>query len=246
MSRNLCVDWGNTNVKAAIFENDKIQKQVVFTADTVIENISSLIATYQPTNAILSSVTKDSDELAQLLKTKVKHYIKVDGHTRVPINNAYLSQDTLGADRLALVVGAHVLNNDKNNLVISLGTCITYNLIQKNKTFRGGAISPGWNMRLKAMHQFTGMLPEVAPDEDALLVGYDTETCLQSGALNGMAAEIDCIIKEYEAQYSDFNAILTGGDAPTFARKLKSKIFADPDLLLKGLNIILKHNVESH
>jgi type III pantothenate kinase len=61
-----------------------------------------------------------------------------------------------------------------------------------------------------------------------------------------MAAEIDGMIKAFEEQYQDFNAILTGGDAPLFARKLKSKIFADPDLLLKGLNIILNYNVASH
>lgn len=246
MSVNLCIDWGNTNVKAAIFENDRIQKQLSFTADEALEKVSSLISIYNPANAIMSSVANHSQEFVHQVKSKVKNFILVDGHTRVPINNAYLTPDTLGGDRLALVVGAYSLHSDKNNLVIGLGTCITYNLIQKNKTFRGGAISPGLNMRLKAMHQFTGKLPEVAADEDALLVGYDTETCMQSGAVNGMAAEIDCIIKDYEEQYSDFNAILTGGDAPTFARKLKSKIFADPDLLLKGLNIILKHNVESH
>ncbi|MES2702554.1 MAG: type III pantothenate kinase [Bacteroidota bacterium] len=245
MSINLCIDWGNTNIKAAVIQDDKIQKQVSCTEANALEMVSSLISLYQPEYGIMSAVAKHSDQFVSLVKSKVKHFIKVDGYTKTPINNAYLSADTLGADRLALVVGAYMLHGGKDNLVVSLGTCITYNLIQQNKTFRGGAISPGLHMRLKAMHKFTDGLPEVKPDEDALLLGYDTETCLQSGATNGMAAEIDGMITTYSEKYTDFNAILTGGDAPLFARKLKSKIFADPDLLLKGLNLILNYNVAS-
>jgi type III pantothenate kinase len=99
-------------------------------------------------------------------------------------------------------------------------------------------------MRLKAMNTFTSKLPQITTLEDEpLLLGYDTDTCLQSGVVNGMAAEIDGMIRAYEERYPDFNAILTGGDAPYFVAKLKSKIFADPDLLLKGLNLILNHNV---
>jgi type III pantothenate kinase len=245
MSINLCVDWGNTNVKAAIFDNDTLHKQFIFSETAALEQITSIINLFQPTKAIASSVKKGNEEFKHLLKSKIPSFMMLDGYTRLPIMNAYLSPETLGPDRIALVTAAHVLNPDKNNLVISLGTCATYNLVQKNKTFRGGAISPGLRMRLKAMHSFTDQLPEVAPDEDALLLGFDTETCMQSGAVNGMAAEIDGIIKSYSEQYPDFNAILTGGDAPFFATKIKSKIFADPDLLFKGLNLILNYNVSS-
>jgi type III pantothenate kinase len=243
MSVNLCIDWGNTHVKAAIFDNDKLQKQFSFAAEPATEKVTEIIDTYNPVKAILCSVVDHSDELGHMVKSKIKSFIKLDGYTRVPINNAYLSTDTLGADRLALVCGAHTTHPDKNNLVISLGTCITYNLMQKNKTFRGGAISPGMHMRLKAMHSFTDRLPEVSTDGDLLLLGYDTPSCMRSGAIFGMAAEIDGMISNYEKQYPEFNAILTGGDAPYFASKLKSKIFADPDLLLKGLNLIINYNV---
>jgi type III pantothenate kinase len=244
MSLNLCIDWGNTNVKAAIIADDKIQHQVTFNAENALEEISGLLEKYSPAKAILCAVTEKSGEVAHLLKSKLPMTVVMEGDTNVPINNAYLSQETLGPDRLALVNAAHFAYPDKNNLVVSLGTCITYNLVQKNKTFRGGAISPGLHMRLKAMTAFTDKLPEVKVlDDDPLLLGYDTDTCLQSGAANGMAAEIDGMVKAYEDRYPDFNAILTGGDAPYFATKLKSKIFADPDLLLKGLNLILNHNV---
>ena len=243
MSVNLCIDWGNTNVKAAIFDNDVLKKQLTFSGEAALEQVSDMLDAWKPSKAILCSVVNHSEEVEQLLSSKIKSLVKLDNRTRLPIMNAYASPDTLGPDRIALICGAHALYPDKNNLVIALGTCITYNLMQKNKTFRGGAISPGLQMRLMAMNVFTDKLPEVPANTELIFLGYDTPTCMLSGAVYGIAAEIDGISGEYERQYPDFNAILTGGDAPFFATKLKSKIFADPDLLLKGLNLILNYNV---
>lgn len=244
MSLNLCIDWGNTNVKAALFVDDKIQDTIMIDADQAATHIAQLLDKHKPEKAIICSVTEESAETELLLKNKLPSTVVMTGETNTPINNAYLSSDTLGPDRLALVTAAYILHPGKDNLVISMGTCVTYNLIPKTKTFRGGAISPGLRMRLKAMHDYTGKLPELSePDTDAILLGYDTETCMQSGAVNGLAAEIDGMIQSYSERYTDFNAILTGGDAPYFATKVKSKIFADPDLLMKGLNLILNHNV---
>ncbi len=243
MSVNLCVDWGNSSIKAAIFDNDTLQKQYSFTSEQALEKVSYMLETYNPVKAILCSVVRHDDEVEQLIKSKIKTLVVLDGYTRTPINNAYLSPESLGPDRLALVVGAHMQYPNNNNLVICLGTCITYNLVQKTKTFRGGAISPGMQMRLEAMNTLTDKLPEVSVNGDLMLLGYDTETCMRSGAVLGMAAEIDGMIREFAGQYPDFNAILTGGDAPFFASKIKSKIFVDPDLLLKGLNLILNYNV---
>jgi len=243
MSVNLCIDWGNTNVKAAIFDNDTLQKQFVFSHEEALEKVTSMINLYHPAKAIVCSVAHPSDELENLVRSNIKSTIILDSNTRLPIHNAYLSSDSLGPDRIALVTGAHMLYPDKNNLVISLGTCITYNFVQKNKMFRGGAISPGLQMRLNAMHTFTSKLPQINMGNELVLLGYDTDSCMRSGAAFGIEFEINGMVAEYAKQYPDFNAILTGGDAPFFAGKIKSKIFADPDLLLKGLNLILNYNV---
>ena len=245
MSVNLCIDWGNTSVKAAIFNDDSLQKQFNFSAEEAMEKVTSIINQYQPAKAIVCSVVKQSSELEEFVRSQIKSTVVLDSNTRLPIYNGYLSADTLGPDRLALVSAAHVLYPGNNNLVISAGTCITYNFVTKNKMFRGGAISPGMQMRLNAMHSFTGKLPKVDMEGELILLGYDTATCMRSGAAYGIAFEIDGMVAEYAATQPDFNAILTGGDAPFFASKIKSKIFADPDLLLKGLNLILNHNVSS-
>lgn len=246
MRPNICIDWGNRYVKVALFHGEEEQNMLerwVFSSAEAGERLEEILQNHQPAKGILCTVTEESREWESLLDSSLKAFLKLNNDTRVPMMNAYTSSETLGADRLGLAVGAHSLYPQYNNLVICLGTCITYNFIQKGKAFRGGAISPGLQMRLDALHHFTSQLPRVSLNGETLLLGYDTETCIRGGAVFGMAAEIDGMIEAYSAQYSDFNAILTGGDAPFFEGKIKSKIFADPDLLLKGLQLILNYNV---
>ncbi len=145
MSLNLCIDWGNSQVKVAIFDNDTIQKQFAFPEESALEKVSSLIDAHSPVKAKLlcSLLFIHDDELTHLLKSKIKSFLKLDSFTRLPVNNAYMSPETLGPDRLALVCGAFALYPGKNNLAISLGTCITYNLLQKNRTFTRWFLFPG-------------------------------------------------------------------------------------------------------
>ena len=239
----LCIDWGNSFVKAALFDADhKITLHQTWTADEALASIKGLVERNKPDASILCSVVEHPKEVETFLAEHTR-FILLDNSTRVPIINAYRSAETLGADRLAMVVAINKEHPDKNNLVIALGTCVTYNFIATNRAFRGGAISPGLEMRLKAMHDYTGKLPEVTREGDLILLGYDTETCMRSGAVYGMGAEIHGMIRAYSAEYPEFNAVLTGGDAAFFARQLKNKIFAAPDLVLKGLILILEHNV---
>ena len=156
--------------------------------------------------------------------------------------NAYNSTGTLGMDRIALSVGMQDLYPQKNNLVICLGTAITYNFSQIHGIFRGGNITPGMKMRFKALNEFTDKLPLIEENGEILLLGYDTTTCIRSGVVLGIAAEIDGMINNYRTQYPDFNVILTGGDCAFFVNRLKNRTFADDQLLLKGLNSILNHN----
>lgn len=242
MSVNLCIDWGNTLVKAGLFEAGKLTASYTYPSHDALIRIIDLVDEHTPAYAILSSVSGKSAELESLLMAKVKKLIVMTDRTPLPIMNAY-SSDSVGVDRLAMAVGVYNEYPCKNNLVVCLGTCITYNFIQNNRTFRGGAISPGLHMRLKAMHEFADKLPSVGIDGETLLLGYDTETCMRSGAVFGIVSEVDGMVNEFKSKYGDFNAVLTGGDMAYFAGKLKCEIFADPDIILKGLNIILKHNV---
>ncbi|HTN45444.1 MAG TPA: type III pantothenate kinase [Flavipsychrobacter sp.] len=243
MANILCIDQGNSLTKACVFSGGKIVANDVFSPGEAEAGIDNWVKQYQPEGAIVCSVTNHHADIMLSLRDAVPYVHRVDENSHLPIMNAYGSPQTLGADRIALAVGAQAGFPDSNVLVVSVGTCVTYNFVQKNKAFRGGLISPGMNMRLKAMHEFTDKLPLVSAEGDSILLGYDTETSMRSGAVNGLAAEIDGLVAAFAEQYPDFNAVLTGGDGPLFANKLKSKIFADPHLLMKGLQIILKHNV---
>ena len=107
----------------------------------------------------------------------------------------------------------------------------------------GGGISPGMEMRFKSLKTFTAKLPLVKADWNFPLVGYDTSTNILSGVIIGMAKEIDGIIEAYEEKYENFNVLLSGGDTHYFNRLLKKKIFADPDLIFKGLYAISEFNL---
>src|SRR5690606_25187541 len=239
---NLCIDWGNTRVKAAIFSHDFLKVADNFSEEDALTGIIGLAQEYAPAAAIISSVAHHPPELEVLLKEHCP-LVAFNTDTNLTIMNAYGSPETLGLDRLAIAVGINNRFRNEDALAISIGTAITYNFVQKNNIFRGGQISPGVRLRLRALHEFTDKLPLVSQEGSVPLLGYDTESSIRSGVMLGIAAEIDGMIANYQAQYPGINVVLTGGDAPFFDNKLKNRIFADSQLLMQGLHSILKHNV---
>jgi len=240
VSITLCFDFGNTRKKVAVFNEDKIEKGIVLDDDTTA-TIQSLIDTYQPRKSILSSVVDHNKAIEELLAAKTKFH-KLNHLTKLAFTTPVGKPATIGADRLALCAAAVHFFPKKNNLVIGMGSCVTYNFINKYHEFLGGGISPGLEMRLKAMHQFTAKLPLIKADSNVPLIGYDTDTNLLSGAVLGLAKEIDGFIDSYKERYGNFNVVLTGGDIVHLAHHLKSKIFADPELIFKGLYAISEVN----
>lgn len=236
----LCFDFGNTRRKCAVFKNAGIEKVIVLKDDSN-ETIKSLINDYTPQRSILSSVIEHNPEIEELLAAYTRFH-KLSHLTKLAFTSPVGRPESIGADRLALAAAAVHFYPRMNNLVIGLGTCITYNFINKFHEFLGGAISPGMEMRLKAMSHFTAKLPLVEADANVPLIGYDTKTNLQTGAVLGMVYEIDGFIEEYAGKFSNFNVLLTGGDIVHLGSHLKNKIFADPDLIFKGLYAISELN----
>lgn len=238
--KTLCLDFGNTRMKAAIFENGHLTNSIVLSGDT-LEQINTILDEHQPEKSILSSVIHHNTAINDLLQEKTSFHV-LSHLTKLNFTVPVGKPETVGADRLALSAAVVHFYPGKNNLVIGLGSCITYNFINKYNQFLGGSISPGLEMRFKAMHEQTALLPLVEKDWNFPLVGYDTKTNLLSGVIMGMAKEIEGIVEEYEKKYSNFNVVLTGGDCTYFERLLKKRIFADPNLLYKGLYAISETN----
>ena len=240
MSTTLCFDFGNTRKKCGVFSDDRFSGELVLEDDGE-ETIAGVIGQYHPDRSILSSVIDHNPAMVELLKRKT-HFHLLDHYSKVPVTTPVGKPDTIGADRLALVVGATDLFPGKNNLVIGLGSAITYNYVNKYKEFIGGGISPGMEMRFRSLQTFTAKLPLVKPDWNFPLAGYDTRTNILSGVILGMAKEIDGMIGAYEERYDNINVVLSGGDSSYFLRHLKKKIFADPHLIFKGLYAISEYN----
>jgi type III pantothenate kinase len=236
----LCFDFGNTRLKVAVFNDSEIIKTVVLPGDKN-ETIQSLIDEWNPDKSILSSVIDHNPGIEELLGKKTKFH-KLSHLTKLSFTTPVGKPETIGADRLALTAGAVHFYPKKNNLVIALGSCITYNFINKYHELVGGGISPGLEIRLKSLNDYTAKLPLIKPDSNVPLIGYDTNTNILSGVVLGMAKEIDGFIEEYSEKFGNFNVLLTGGDIVHLGAHLKKKIFADPDLIFKGLYAISEVN----
>lgn len=240
MQTTICFDFGNTRLKAALFHDKEFKVEIVL-KDASTETLLALLQAHRPDKTILSSVINHPPEIETLLGDYTRFH-KLGHTSRLPFSTPVGKPETIGADRLAICAAAVDLFPHGHNLAIGLGTCITYNYINNRHAFLGGGISPGMTMRFRAMHEQTALLPFIKAEANPPLVGYDTKTNLLSGVILGMAREIDGFIEDYALKYSNFNVLLTGGDMGFFVPHLKNKIFADPNLIYKGLYAISEYN----
>ena len=240
MNKTLCLDFGNTRLKAALF-TDGVITDLSILKDHSVETVKTIVEQFKPQKTILSSVINHDAAIEDYFSSVTKFH-KLSYHSKLPFTSPVGKPDTIGADRLALAAAAVNFHPGKNNLVIGLGTCITYNFINKNNEFMGGGISPGLEMRLRSMHDYTAKLPLVKADWNVPLIGFDTNSNILSGAVIGVAKEIDGMVDAYSEKFGNFNALLTGGDIAYLASHLKNKIFADPELIFKGLYAISEVN----
>ena len=239
---NLIIDVGNTRIKTAVFDDSKMIHNESLTNDSFVSEAKKIIKKYKCTSAIISSVGSVNKSQIDELRAEI-NLIELDYNTKVPFVNKYATPKTLGVDRIALVSSAISKYPNKSVLIIDAGTCITYDFLNNEGNYYGGAISPGLQMRYKALNVFTEKLPLLEPSEKFELLGNSTETSIHSGIINGVINEIDGIIKQYRKKNTDLTVVLTGGDVNFLSNKLKNSIFANPNFLLEGLNTILTYNI---
>lgn len=229
---NGIIDIGNTAVKWAVFEGNELLKsgKSSFGDWTAIQKLNK---EFETVNWFVSSVhaLPEVSELGFSFQT-----LETDGP--LPVTIRYKTPSTLGRDRLAAVCGAHHLFPNTPSLVIDAGTCITFDVIDGAGNYFGGAISPGIFMRLKAMHQFTGKLPQLEWEDLDGFIGDSTKNSMLQGVKQGVLGEANHQIDRYTEKYPNLRVLVTGGDGPFFEKNLKKDIFAAPNLVLIGLNTI--------
>jgi type III pantothenate kinase len=249
----LALDLGNTALKYGVCGPAGLQESGMLATP---DSLATLWQRTQPAHAILSSVTDEAGAQPWLAALAAVNGLRQilpfrPGFTPVPVRNAYATPHTLGADRLAAAVAAASLRPGRPVLVLDAGTALKLDLVTADGTYHGGSIGPGLRMRLQALHTFTGRLPlvELPPvREPVQLIGDSTASSLLSGVLRGTAAEVRGLVAEYEHLYPGLGLLLTGGDAPYLAAALAplgSRIFVVPELVLLGLDKILRYNVDN-
>ena len=241
---NLVIDIGNTRTKIAIFESGEIIFNSIIDEFSMNE-IEAIFQRYPNLkNGIISSVKDYPGEIKKFIQNSINNFIELDHTTNIPLVNKYKTPETLGKDRLAATVGANQLFPNQNLLVIDAGTAITFDFVSERNEYLGGNISPGIEIRFKALHQFTGKLPLINQKEEFEEIGTNTESAIRAGIQLGVLFEIEQYIDHFNKLYQNLQIIITGGDSYFFDKKLKKTIFVDFNLNLLGLNRILEYNVE--
>ncbi|MBK9108398.1 MAG: type III pantothenate kinase [Saprospiraceae bacterium] len=242
MRRSLCIDLGNSRVKLAIFHDKTLHNYSSFNysdSNLVIEWLDA----HDYEHIIYSSVVEPIPEWLIELKTRQKT-LQLSSTCKLPIQlDLYETPETLGTDRIAALAGGEQLQLNAHLLIINAGSCMTYDLLHENGKFMGGNISPGLDMRYKAMHDFTSRLPLVHPLHPGdRFLGNNTIEAVENGSYFGLIFEIEAYFLRLSENYKGLKCVLTGGNAHKLVNRLKIDIFADPYLVLKGLNYILEIN----
>ena len=237
---SIVVDIGNSRIKVAQFKDQELLNVLFLKEDEVLSSLEKL----HFKNGIISNV--GNKKLCQKILRTFPDFVLMSHNLNFPVVLKYNSVLSLGHDRIANAVGAYASFPNKNNLVIDVGTCITYDFLNNSNEYLGGGISPGFNLRMKALNSFTENLPVVnLKIKSTPLIGTNTIESIESGVVNGTINEIIQNISAYEQLHPEINVILTGGDT-TFIKSIvstkKNSIFADENLTLKGLYAVLKHN----
>jgi len=237
----LIIDFGNTQTKIALFDEDELAE--IKTIDEFNPQIvQSFFENHEIDSTIHSSVIDHPSEIIDYIKSKC-YFLELDQSTPLPVVNKYETPKTLGMDRLSAAVGANKIFRNKHTLVIDAGSCITYDFINNKNEYLGGSISPGINMRFKALNTFTDRLPKLGMEEVEGIIGCSTEESIILGVKNGVLNEVQGTIDDYKKDYPDLKIVLCGGDSAFFEKNLKSSIFVAPNLVVEGLNDILNFNL---
>lgn len=241
----LTVDIGNTRIKSAVFENDNLLEVFAFDAEFLQKKILIILKKFSKVEVLVVASVGNYDLNAfSFLENRIK-IAWISHETLFPFINKYKTPLTLGIDRMILASGAVLQFPNQNRLVIDAGTCITYDFVNDQDHYLGGAIGMGLRMRYNALHNYTAKLPLLETDYPEHYIGNSTSEALHSGVVNGMIFEIEGFIKSFEIDYSKFTIILTGGDAVFLAKRLKNTIFANSNFLLESLNYTYQYKIKN-
>lgn len=242
----LVIDIGNTRIKAGVFVQDQLVSMISFSHQDDLRIIrytfEQWLSSYSIEAVGLANVgSQESGRLDFLYTFENLYFLNVNGETPAPFFNAYETPKTLGADRIASLAAARLTKTNGAILVIDAGTAITYDFINHQNQYLGGAILPGMRLKFKALHDYTARLPLVEFNAEYSFVGHSTETCIRTGIQSGTIAETEGMIQRYSALAGyELSVFLTGGDGAFLNSHLTDCVY-DPNLVLFGIHCLIRY-----
>lgn len=253
----LAFDIGNTNIVVGLFENNKLMQQWRLISDVkksandyavdIIECFLTqkvdclkvdgiVIASVVPTlTGIINSAIKKflSDEITK------KTFIISDHKNRLNIDIKINNKKEIGDDRLINAIAAYKKFGG-NLIIVDLGTATTFDIVGAGGEYLGGAIAPGINLSLKALHDMTAQLPRISLKKQQNVIGKNTIEAMNSGVYFGYISLLEGMLEKIENELGcKTTRIITGGLAEIFKDALKNSInHHEPDLTLEGLNMV--------
>ncbi|CAA7612388.1 type III pantothenate kinase [Magnetospirillum sp. SS-4] len=252
----LAIDSGNTNIVFAVYDGDRLRGEWRASTDSertadelgvwltqllTIEGLNRL----DITAAIIASVVP---AMVFGLKTLCRRYFRCEplvvGDEGVDLGLSILLDrpEEVGADRLVNAVAAHKCYQGPL-IIIDFGTATTFDVVDQEGNYCGGAIAPGINLSLEALHTAAAKLPRVAIGRPKQVIGRATVPAMQSGIFWGYVGLIEGLVRRIKDEFgSDMMVVATGGLAPLFADATKTINALDADLTLRGLLEIHRRN----
>lgn len=229
----LLIDIGNTSAKLAVMNAGIVHFERKH--ESWNDTFRRILSEYSISDVRLSSVAGEDASLQTALDDLGVPVIRLTSATSCPVKPVVGIPLAYGSDRWAADIGAFTQDPNHTLLIIDAGTCITYDLFSSDGLLLGGAISPGVQLRLNAMHEHTALLPQVEAVPDSPLLGHDTRTHMLSAAVNGACFEIEGYIRTFWHEFPDLHVFITGGNTFQFSSDITCPITYDPYLVFKGL-----------
>lgn len=252
----LAIDSGNTNIVFAVYDGDKVRGEWRSSTDTdrtadefgvwlmqlmTIEGLGQR----DINAAIIASVVP---AMVFSLKTLCRRYFRCeplvvgDEGVNLGLDVRLDRPEEVGADRLVNAVAAHE-RYPGPLIVIDFGTATTFDVIDREGNYCGGAIAPGINLSLEALHMAAAKLPRVAIGRPRTVIGKATVPAMQSGVFWGYVGLIEGLVSRIKAETGEaMTVVATGGLAPLFAEATDAIQHLDSDLTLRGLLEIHRRN----
>jgi type III pantothenate kinase len=253
----LCINANNTNVKFAVYDGEKpvgdwrLKTEAGRTADQYIVWLDQLMRMAgfdlkQITGAIIASVVPASVfHLTMLCEQHLKTKPLVVGDPAVKLGITVkmdIPVSTVGADRLANAVGGHMTYR-KPLIIVDFGTATTFDVADGEGNYLGGAISPGINLSVEILHSATAMLPRIAVERPARVIGKSTTEAMQSGIFWGYVGLVEGMVQRITQEFgADLEVVATGGLAPLFVGVTPLIHHLDPEITMRGLVEIYRRN----